>query len=1076
MMGSNTQFGPNDRIFNIESDKNYNFHAKLGAQIENHDEIIDPFENIDMQCKYSNINETINKMKINKGLKILSWNIRSLASNFLQFKEFLNSFQMENCFFDIIALTEVWSLKDSSLFQIDNYNLTLKSRVNSNGGGICFFIKKEIPFKEIKSLSIFEEKVIESLSLELDLGKNNKIIVSNIYRSNCAHHNLTQADQNDRFLNIFSGMQAEMSSLKHPSYIMGDLNYDLLKFEQHEKTKVLLQNSFANGFLELISIPTRISHTSATLIDHLYTNDIKNKFESSVIISDISDHFPICHIIHNKEKVSNPTFVKTQNFNAEKVAAFKEQLSRVDWNSVLTQEDTQLAYDSFYGIFNRLYTHHFPIKNIRFDKNIHSVEPFMSRSILKSRKTKFELAEIKIRFPTVTNISKYNLYKKCYDKVIRAAKKLYFKHSFEQNKNNLRKTWDILRKAIRKKNDKTSLINEIYSDGLLFSNSKDISNKFNEYFTNVADNITNNLNSSDRDCSYYLTESNSNFLFDEINTFDLVKIVSSLESKASQDMFGLSNNLIKKVIDNIAFPLTHIFNLSLQSGIIPNELKMAKVIPIFKLNSKDAELLSDMSNYRPISLLSIFSKILEKIVALKLTEYLNANNLLYKHQYGFQKKKSTVQPIIHLLNEIVNNSNEKKVSIGVFCDLKKAFDCCSHRILLIKLAKLGVRNRELKWFENYLNNRQQFVSVNDENSNMRFISKGVPQGSILGPLLFLIYINDLATCTNLLTLLFADDTTFLISGKNIGEVIELLNIELKKISYWFRTNELSLHPSKTQFVIFSKNDENYNFHDINIVVNHNNENQNNEDLITKLSCVNINNDLPAIKFLGVYLDPKLNFKYHIDTIQSKISRSLYAINTAKHLIDKSALKTLYNSLIHSHLNYCIPIWGSAAKSHLNKLELQQKRAVRIITNSNYNAHTVPIFKFLEILPIMEQMKYSKLQIMYDYINHRLPCSFDHIWIRNDQRAERLLRNARSFDIPFVRLQSFKNFPLSDFPRLWNEIIIANTDPNVFHNNNVNILYTFTEIMTKRQFSKKLKKLLLDKLTLLCRRDNCTECN
>jgi hypothetical protein len=846
---------------------------------------------------------------------------------------------------------------------------------------------------------------------------------------------------------------------------MGDFNYDLLKFELHEKTKLLLENSFTNGFLELISIPTRITNTSATLIDHVYTNDVKNKFESLVIVSDISDHFPICHIIHDKEKVSNPAFVRTQNFNAEKVAAFKEELSSVNWNSVISQDDTQSSYDNFYEIFNGLYTHHFPIKIVKFNKDIHKVEPFMSNGIFKSRKTKFKLAELKLRFPTEANIAISNQYRKCYDKVIRAAKKI---------RNNLRKTWDILREAIRKKNDKSSLINEIYSDGTFFSKSQDISNKFNEYFTSVANNITNNLNPSDRDCTYYLTESNSNFLFDQINSHDLVKIVSGLESKASQDMFGLSNNLIKKVIDNIAYPLTHIFNLSLQSGVIPNELKMAKVIPIFKLNSKDAELLSDMSNYRPISLLSIFSKILEKLVALKLTDYLNANNLLYKHQYGFQKQKSTVQPIIHLLNEVVKNSNDKLISIGVFCDLKKAFDCCSHRILLVKLAKLGIKNRELKWFENYLSNRQQFVSVNNENSSMRYISKGVPQGSILGPLLFLIYINDLAKCTNLFTLLFADDTTFLISGKNLDETIELLNIELKKISYWFRTNELSLHPSKTQFIIFSKNDENHNFNDINIVVNHNNENQNNVDLITKLSCVNINNDTPAIKFLGVHLDPKLNFKYHIDKIHSKISRSLYAINTAKHLIDKTALKTLYNSLIHSHLNYCIPIWGSAPKSHLIKLELQQKKAIRIITNSNYNAHTVPLFKSLEILPVTEQMKYSKLQLMHDYIQHRLPCSFDHIWIRNDQRAERQLRNARSFDIPYIRLQSFMNFPLSDFPRLWNEIIIPNSNQNLIGNEN--ITHTFTDNMRKKPFSKKLKKLLLEKLTLLCRRDDCVECN
>ena len=153
--------------------------------------------------------------------------------------------------------------------------------------------------------------------------------------------------------------------------------------------------------------------------------------------------------------------------------------------------------------------------------------------------------------------------------------------------------------------------------------------------------------------------------------------------------------------------------------------------------------------------------------------------------------------------------------------------------MLIKLSKLVVKDRELKWFENYLKNRQQFVNVNDKKSNIKFISKGVPQGSILGPLLFLIYINDLAKCTNLFTLLFADDTSFIIQEKNINEKIKILNIELKKISYWFRTNELSLHPDKTKFMIFTKNESNIDFENINIVLDYNNDNQNDHNLITR---------------------------------------------------------------------------------------------------------------------------------------------------------------------------------------------------------------------------------------------------
>ena len=552
-----------------------------------------------------------------------------------------------------------------------------------------------------------------------------------------------------------------------------------------------------------------------------------------------------------------------------------------------------------------------------------------------------------------------------------------------------------------------------------------------------------------------------------------MKIVSGLESKSSQDMFDLSNFLLKKIIENIALPLSYILNLSLQSGEIPSEFKKAKVKPIFKLNSKDSDLLSTMSNYRPISLLPIFSKILEKLVALRLTKFLDENNLLYKHQYGFQRKKSTLHPMIHLLNKIAENDNEKKITIGVFCDLQKAFDCCSHKILLIKLSKLGVKGRELKWFENYLKNREQFVSVNDGNSNLRFITKGVPQGSILGPLLFLIYINDLANCTSLFTLLFADDTSFLISGKNLNEVIELLNVELKKICYWFRTNELSLHPGKTKFMIFTKNESNINFDELNIVLNNNNVDENDENNIIKLSYVNSNSEIPAIKFLGVHIDPKLNFKHHIGAIHSKVSRSLFAINSVKHFIDKRALKTLYNSLVHSHFLYCIPIWGCASKSSFKKLELLQKKAIRTISLSKYNAHTVPIFKKIEILPIKEQAILSSLLMMYDYVHQKLPYSFDQLWRKNNARANRVLRNANLFDIPYVRLESQKNFPISSFPRLWNEIIIPNTEQN---DDNVEQNFTFREIMSRKQFASQLKLLLLDNLTLVCSRDNCSECN
>ena len=358
-------------------------------------------------------------------------------------------------------------------------------------------------------------------------------------------------------------------------------------------------------------------------------------------------------------------------------------------------------------------------------------------------------------------------------------------------------------------------------------------------------------------------------------------------------------------------------------------------------------------------------------------------------------------------------------------------------------------------------NRKQFVNVNDHNSVHRNIDKGVPQGSILGPLLFLIYINDIATCTTLFTLLFADDTSFLISGNSINEIVPVLNRELHKICYWFRANELSLHPLKTKVMIFTRNENNIEFEDLNIVLNYNNYDENNPDLITKLGFINSSSEIPAIKFLGVYLDPKLDFKYHISTIHKKISNSLYAIQIAKNHLNKDALKILYDSLIHCHINYCLPIWSCTSHTNLDKLFKLQKKAIRLITKSRFDAHTIPIFKKEEILPIYKQAEFSKIIFMHDYIKDLTPISFKDTWIRNAQRNSRSLRNDNDLYVPYIRCKTRDIFPLKDFPSLWNE---KGKNPQL------------TDCRTKKQFSSKLKNLLLEELEFNCSRDNCTECN
>ena len=279
---------------------------------------------------------------------------------------------------------------------------------------------------------------------------------------------------------------------------------------------------------------------------------------------------------------------------------------------------------------------------------------------------------------------------------------------------------------------------------------------------------------------------------------EIHETIEQLKSKNSSDNDGLSVTFLKKISLSISKPLLHIFSKSLNTGVIPHQLKIAKVIPLFK--SGDRSLLD---NYRPIALLSSFSKILEKIVCNRLYIFLENNELLSKFQFGFRKEHSTLHPMILFMNKLTSALENKQHTIAIFCDLRKAFDSCNHHILLKKLQKVGVRDIELCWFQNYLENRKQYVFVNGHSSSLLNIDTGVPQGLILGPLLFLIYINDLPEASSLITFLFADDTTLLYSHENIDVLISIINSEFRKVVQFFRQHKHSLHPLKTKFFVFS---------------------------------------------------------------------------------------------------------------------------------------------------------------------------------------------------------------------------------------------------------------------------------
>jgi len=454
-------------------------------------------------------------------------------------------------------------------------------------------------------------------------------------------------------------------------------------------------------------------------------------------------------------------------------------------------------------------------------------------------------------------------------------------------------------------------------------------------------------------------------------------------------------------------------------------------------------------------------------MAARLTSFLENNNLISSKQFGFRKGHSTIHPMLLLDSFVAEALDKKHHAIAIFCDLRKAFDTVHHGRLLRKLKRMGVTGMALSWFKSYLTNRQQFTQIGEFSSNLLEILMGVPQGSILGPLLFLVYINDLPDATLLLALLFADDTTLLASHEDPEELFRIVNHEFKKVTDFFRKNLLAIHPAKTKYIFFS-NSRNINVNSFHVNIDFNNDDyQFNPQLKSELARISGNEDDPCIRFLGLYLDPSLNYKSHIRHITKKISTALYFMRNAKNYLTPAALKLVYYSLVHSHIIYAIQVWSSSSLSNINQIHKLQKSAIRILCNSKYNAHTQPLFKQLGILPVPELVEYFKIQFMQKFSFGLLPAAFVNLWTTNAARNQANihrypLRNSDNLHIPLARLASNDNHPLYSFPRLWENF----NDPQI------------KLIRNKLEFNSKLKKFFLNKLPDVpnCNRLFCPNCS
>ena len=908
-----------------------------------------------------------------RGFKILHQNINGFVRKLDKVKTFLSDSKNS---VNILCLSETHTnstIKKAEL-EIPNYVLERKDRWKGKHGGVSMYLRDDVSYRRREDLEI---EGLEILWVEIFVPKSKSLLVCSTYRPPDTSKYI---DKN--FVEKFNSMLDAISAENRETIMCGDYNINYKVSNDHIDLKNLVK---MHGFSQIIKSFTRITKRSRTLIDLFYTTDESKIVESLVYENSVSDHSLIGVNRKSNCKRFIPKTIKTRDYSKYNSTQLKDELRQVPWENCL-QADFNTGWNLFKHYITSSIDRHAPIKVKKMRGNSNPWLTHEIRQLMNTRdyhKRKFKQTDSEIHWES------YQRLRNKVNNKLRTAKANHVRKTMRESADNANAFWKQIKNCYPTK-DSCSPAKSFKVDGKYTSDKSLIANAFCKFFTNVGSSL---LTSPIVDYTWkvfnighYMRKINPRshvFKFREVTLQETLKILKSTKSSKATGIDTIPAKVIKEIAEEIAPPLTFLINKSLEHGIFPSAEKIAKITPLYKSGDR-----SNTDNYRPISILNIISKVVERVVFDQLSNYLEENNLLSDYQYGFRKKRSTKDAVTKFTDHIRKNMDSSKVTGALYMDLRKAFDTVNHSCLLHKLPYYGILNIEVEWFSSYLFQRSQTVFLDGILSSKEFVTHGVPQGSILGPLLFVLLINDLPNQLQFCNvLMYADDTVLYFSSKCSKEIENCINSDANSVNSWMKENCMILNPKKgkTEFVMYACRTR--------------------KDPIKVVVDNNVINQPNMYTYLGVILDSHLNMHAHFQAMYNRISSRTKLLNRIRHKISPIVAATIFRSMIQPLFFYCYPAFGQMSNTWINKFESVTNRARRII---RYH-RSLPSFK----LSLKRMMAVDAFKIM-----HGIKSNDDASVIKHKYKTK---GNNNTFRLPRVLLMVGRKLSYYQSALVFNEL-------------------------------------------------------